>query len=162
MNAPLPLPDLQRLNLLSHRRRTRCPVCGETFDRKTNNQRLCGRRKCRNEFRRHSDQFGGFGYPGAPTVIQSRNSSIKSKQKTGQKPGRAWHQVVGQNAIIQRDTPPVNIVGGYRFPNALVIDLSSIETGIIPATPIVSAMTPPPPIVFADDLEIPKFLKRSS
>ena len=171
MNAPLPLQDLHRLDFLSHRR-TRCPVCGGSFDRKTNNQRLCGRRKCRNEFRRHSEQFGGSGYPSATTVIQSRNSSIKSKPKTGQKPGRAWHfiagpevpgyfEAVGQNAIIQRDTTPVNIVGGYRFPNAPVIDFSPIKTGATTTATTVAALPSTTPAIFDGDLRIPDFLKRA-
>ena len=171
MNAPLLLFDLRQddRRLLSHRR-MRCPVCGETFDRKTNNQRLCGRRKCRNEFRRHSECFSGPGYPSAPTVIRSRNSPIKSKPRTGQKPGRTWHFIAGpevpgyfgaagQNTFIERDTPPVNIVGGYQFPNAPVIDLSPIKTGTTTtATPATPTTTP---IAFDGDLKIPDFLRRS-
>jgi hypothetical protein len=34
-----------------------------------------------------------------------------------------WEQAESR-ALIQHDTPPVNIVGGYKFPNAPAIDLS--------------------------------------
>ena len=145
-------------------RRTRCPVCGDPFNRRTNNQRLCGRRKCRNAFRRDSERFLGDRYPSANAVIQTRNSSIKSKLKTGLKSGRACRKVTGPDvpeinlriplgletiarlnrahvdlaehrksqadlvALIKRDTPPVNVVGGYKFPDAPTVDLSPINT----------------------------------
>jgi hypothetical protein len=55
-------------------------------------------------------------------------------------------------ALIKRKTPPINIVGGYKFPNAPMIDL-----GPTAATP-----TPPPKPSIGDDLSIPAFLKRST
>jgi hypothetical protein len=177
-------PDTGRRQDLLRRRRTRCLVCGEPFDRKTNNQRLCGRRQCRNEFRRYSERFLGVLHPSLKDVIQTQNSSIKSKPKTGLKSGRAWRivtgpdvpeinlripldpetvarlkrtrvdyfETAGRNAIIKRDTPPVNVVGGYKFPSAPIIDLA-IKTEA--AAPVTSAT------IAGDGLDIPNFLKRT-
>jgi hypothetical protein len=49
----------------------------------------------------------------------------------------------------------MNIVGGYRFPNAPAIDLSPIKTEVV-VTPRTSA-----PVTY-DDLDIPDFLRRIS
>jgi hypothetical protein len=37
----------------------------------------------------------------------------------------AWH--AKRRALIKHHTPPINVIGGYRFPDAPVIDLSPIE-----------------------------------
>jgi hypothetical protein len=51
--------------------------------------------------------------------------------------------------LITRTTPPVNIIGGYRFPGAPAIDLRPAR-----------AAPPAPAIPIGDGLEIPLFLKR--
>jgi hypothetical protein len=55
-----------------------------------------------------------------------------------------------ERAVIKRHHPPVNILGGYKFPDAPVIDLWP------PASPPASE---PMPIV-GDGLDIPEFLLR--
>jgi len=52
--------------------------------------------------------------------------------------------------LIGPNDPPVNILGGYRFPGAPVIDLSPPKSA-----PIIAHNLPIP-----DDLSIPDFLKR--
>ena len=158
-----------------------CPVCGDRFDRKTNNQRLCGRRKCRNEFRRHSERFSGSGYPSAGAVIQSLNSSIKSKPKTGLKLGRAWHIVAGPDVTELNLRVPIDpsTVARQKRSHA---DFANFQQRAIEVVdhfiePEWRKVTSPDgvmcfvtrfrdavasPIVFADDLAIPEFLKRSS
>ena len=59
--------------------------------------------------------------------------------------------------LIKRHDPPVNILGGYRFPNAPVMDLGPIEP-----EPKADVRVPSPPLVPTDDpLSIPDFLRRT-
>jgi hypothetical protein len=62
-------------------------------------------------------------------------------------------------SIFKRSTPPVNMLGGYRFPDAPVVDVGGIIPldAELPATPL-RASPPAPDIV---DLTIPNFLRRS-
>jgi hypothetical protein len=65
---------------------------------------------------------------------------------------------LARQCLIQPHHPPVNVLGGYRFPDAPTIDLSPL-----PADDTVkrSDWKPCAPIVaIADDLSIPDFLKR--
>jgi hypothetical protein len=62
-----------------------------------------------------------------------------------------------RRALIKRRHPPVNILGGYRFPGAPVIDLTLIAT---PTWAVSSRWAPTGD--GADVPEIPKFLLRFS
>jgi hypothetical protein len=63
--------------------------------------------------------------------------------------------------LIQPHHSPVNILGGYRFPNAPAVDLSPLPS--IDDRPIPSDWKPcAPSVLVADDLSIPDFLKRES
>jgi hypothetical protein len=55
-------------------------------------------------------------------------------------------------ALFQRDTPPANIIGGYRFLRVPEVDLgpTSVATPTAPAT-----------LAIGDGLAIPDFLKRT-
>jgi hypothetical protein len=55
-----------------------------------------------------------------------------------------------EETLIKRHHPPVNILSGYKFPGAPVIDL----------TPIVPPSTPAPSVLTGDPLDIPDFLRR--
>jgi hypothetical protein len=57
-------------------------------------------------------------------------------------------------ALIKRDTPPVNIVGGYRFQDAPAIDLGGPVVTPSPAQPA-------KPKIGGDPFDIPAFLKRT-
>jgi hypothetical protein len=61
-----------------------------------------------------------------------------------------------RRALIKRRHPPVNVLGGYRFPGAPVIDLTPIAT---PTWSMPSRWTPSPTAVDCPD--IPKFLRRN-
>jgi hypothetical protein len=66
---------------------------------------------------------------------------------------RFWRQAkeaAERNAIFKRDTPPLNLVGGFEWPNAPAVDLVLRSQ----TTPRACAV---PPI--GDGLEIPDFLK---
>jgi hypothetical protein len=69
-------------------------------------------------------------------------------------------------ATIERHHPPVNVLGGYNFPNAPVVDLSPLDMpGENPADPqgVQSRWKPSPTLRdFSDFPDIPTFLKRSA
>jgi hypothetical protein len=60
---------------------------------------------------------------------------------------------LGKKAIFQRHTPPLNMLGGYKFLGAPKVDLQ-------PAQPRVSESVARATI--PDDFSIPEFLKRSA
>jgi hypothetical protein len=60
---------------------------------------------------------------------------------------------LGKKAIFQRHTPPLNIVGGYKFPAAPKVDLR-------PATSREEIKLPAIAQPITDDLTILEFLKR--
>jgi hypothetical protein len=62
----------------------------------------------------------------------------------------AWGRPLLPSPIFMRHTPPLNIIGGYRFPGAPEVDLSAaIAPQIAAGQPVV------------DPWEIPDFLRRS-
>jgi hypothetical protein len=68
---------------------------------------------------------------------------------------REHFRKLGTQCLFQRDTPPVNIVGGYKFPGAPKIDLR-------PTAPKPPAVAPESrPDLIPDDLSIPQFLRRT-
>ena len=118
--------------------RTHCRVCEkELGEAKRNSRReLCGRRQCRNRFRSSRIQFSSFWYPSALGASKPEKSSTKSTLKTGIRSDRGFaighdydREVLRENfrtnakfwnaaALIGPNDPPVNILGGYKFPNA--------------------------------------------
>jgi len=72
---------------------------------------------------------------------------------------REHFRKLADQCLIQRHHPPVNVLGGYRFPDAPTVDLSPLPS--IDDTPIPSDWRPcSPSVPVADDLSIPDFLKR--
>ena len=163
--------------------RTHCRVCEkELGDAKRNSRReLCGKRKCTNEFRsdRKRAQLFSRYYPLAATSKPGK-SSTKSTLITGTKADLGFaigadydREVLRANfranaafwndaALIGPTDPPVNILGGYKFPNAPVVDLNPI----LPKTEK-QKFSPEQQKRFAellaqipDDLSIPAFLRR--
>lgn len=57
-----------------------------------------------------------------------------------------------RRSIFKRTTPPLNVLGGYKFPNAPQIDLSPSPAVLSPAIPA--------ELCTGDGLEIPPFLQR--
>jgi hypothetical protein len=103
----------------------RCRVCEQLLTRKTARRTVCWRSRCRHEFQRHPEQYFGLRYPSRPVGHNAEKTSTKSNLKTGAKSGRGSRTAADPEAqLIQRTTPPVNIIGGYKFPNAPKIDLS--------------------------------------
>jgi hypothetical protein len=153
-------------------------MCEATMERKTGNQRLCGRRKCKNTYRA-SDWLGRYFEAKRPphrqdVILEARNP-IKPRTSSPLEPTIRWRlwgpKLTDQQIHLatlgwkpERRKPgksiPVNIIGGYRFPGAPAIKLRAIELEPEPITcttdlPVVSSA----PLV-PDDADIPAFLDR--
>jgi hypothetical protein len=149
-------------------------MCEAAMERKTGNQRLCGRRKCKNAFRA-SDWLGRYfegskGVGRAGVILDARNP-IKPGTSLPLEPTIRWRiwgpKLTDQQLRLatlgwkpERRKPgksiPVNLIGGYRFPGAPAIKLGALELELpAPALPLVSSL----PLVpdDADPLEIPAF-----
>jgi hypothetical protein len=74
--------------------RERCLVCEGSFERVREDQRTCGRRKCKGEFRRHRVRFWGKWLPNHPTVpgetLSAPKTPIKPATKTRIAERRGW------------------------------------------------------------------------
>jgi hypothetical protein len=159
--------------------RVRCLMCERTMDRKTGNQRLCSRRKCKNAFR----TSGGFGRyfegkrgVGRKDVILDARNPIKPGISLPLETGiryRLWGPKLTDEQLHlatlgwkpERRRPgksiPVNLIGGYRFPGAPAIKLRAIELEPeVPAPEL--TVIPSVPLVpdDADPFAIPAFLVR--
>ena len=130
----------------------RCRVCEQLISKKTRRRKVCGRDKCRHRLKHHPEQFSlrceRSSYSGSPTAHNAQENSTKSNPKTGANPDRGWRVVAGPEVhpinlrsfpadaaasrtgrpgpvLITRQSAPVNIIGGYKFPGAPAVDLGS-------------------------------------
>jgi hypothetical protein len=160
--------------------RSRCLMCEAAVERKTGNQRLCGRQKCKNAFRTSGwlgRYFEGSKGVGPQDVILDARNPIKPGISLPVEPDiryRLWGPKLTDEQIHLATlgwqperrkagkSIPVNIIDGYRFPGAPVIKLAAVRLEpdpIAPALPIVPSV-PLAPADDADPLEIPAFLRR--
>jgi hypothetical protein len=65
---------------------------------------------------------------------------------------------LGKKAIFQRGMPPLNVIGGYRFPNGPAVDLSPPPRDDQIKRSDWKPCSPASPIT--DDITIPAFLRR--
>jgi len=159
--------------------RTHCRVCEkELGDKKRSSRReLCGKRKCTNDFRsdRKRAQLVSQYYPLAVTS-KPEKSSTKSTALRGIKSDLGFaighdydREVLRENfrtnakfwnaaALIGPNDPPVNILGGYKFPGAPNVDLGLAKSPISNRPSNSNSHIAQIP----DDLSIPAFLRRSS
>jgi hypothetical protein len=127
--------------------------------------------------------------PGAGSADLALRNPIKSGIKAGEESGRPWRIAAGElsgsalccatvggteaveainrtnarhwreRCLINRDDPPVNILGGYKFPDAPAVDLTAPPAA---ADGVRSDWKPcVPSVPIADDLVIPAFLRRT-
>ena len=120
-------------------------MCEATMERKTGNQRLCGRRKCKNTYRA-SDWLGRYFEAKRPPhrqdVILDARNPIKPGISLPLEPTIRWRlwgprltdrqihlATLGWKPEHRRPgkSIPVNIIGGYRFPGAPAIKLGALE-----------------------------------
>jgi hypothetical protein len=154
--------------------RTHCRVCEkELGETKRNSRReLCGRRQCRNQFRSFRGRFLSAWYPSATGASKPEKRSTKSTSKTTIKSDRGFaigtdydREVLRANfrtnakfwdaaALIGPNDPPVNILGGFKFPNAPKIELWSTKPPA--AVPDAGKAT-----ILPDDLSIPESIPES-
>jgi hypothetical protein len=127
--------------------RHRCQYCGRDFfaDKQTGRPRLFCDKKCKDgEFRR----LRYLTLKNVETPQKSEVSAKISKVDLGDRP----------SALIGPNDPPVNILGGYRFPNPPAVSLSPLTEPV----PVVASDWKPcaPTSPIADDLSILPFLRR--
>jgi hypothetical protein len=128
----------------------RCRVCEAAISKKTARREVCWRSKCRHEYQRFPERFS---VPATPTADLGQNGQKTSKistPKTGAKIGRGYRIVAGPpcheanlwadpNASVAKaerstapvligpTTPPINIIGGYKFPDAPTLDRDRLK-----------------------------------
>jgi hypothetical protein len=78
--------------------------------------------------------------------------AVEAINRTNARHWREANAKAEERCLIQRHDPPINVLGGYRFPGAPNIDLSPIATAPAPL--------PEAPVVIGDGLDIPQFLLR--
>ncbi len=121
--------------------RGHCLVCERPFKRKTERRRVCSRSKCRHEFQRHRARFLGARYPTSGLGHNGLGSAHSTGLKTRTLGGRPFHKVAGPGwsvdslrlaslppylhlpspRLIGRHSSPVNLLGGYHFPDAPIV-----------------------------------------
>jgi hypothetical protein len=171
--------------------RSRCLVCERPMERKTERKQLCGRPRCKSEFRALQQREMLGSYLRSTSAPNAAGNPIKQGVSAPLNPAARYRIVAGpvlsdrqlalatvgaaavlaQNrrvnvrfwdeaALIKRDTAPVNLIGGYRFPGAPQIRLSVIplESELVAVAP--SAVPIAPADAQADPLKIPAFLRR--
>lgn len=133
--------------------RRRCECCGVAFTAKraARRQFFCSSR-CRDADRRERN-FRHFG-----TARRGRSAVPRSGQKTRaiSTPCKGSFSDRASPLIGPRD-PPVNILGGYRFPNAPKIDLATETAPDRLDDPRLGALI----ATISADLSIPDFLRRA-
>ena len=75
--------------------RRHCIVCERAIIRGTERQLLCGRQKCKGEFRRHKERFLPTRYPPSGLSPNASRNPIKPGTKTRSKTGRGFVQIAG-------------------------------------------------------------------
>ena len=110
---------------------SRCVVCERKTTRTTGNQRLCGRRKCRNGFEALKAHFalGRYHAPSGRNLIQKTPDFIGPKQPLS--PDRPWRVVASQ-----RRTAPPRCVG------TRLCDLARSAPGLLVEDPLLEGAVP--------------------
>ena len=80
-----------------------------------------------------------------------RYAAVGADVEPARRNARHWREA-GAGVLIGRTDPPINLLGGYKFPNAPVVELTAPPAAARAAVPDSSHTIP-------DDLSIPNFLK---
>jgi hypothetical protein len=91
---------------------------------------------------------------GPPVDMRLATIGAADAVKQADKVNRRHWSEAGAEALIQRHHAPVNVIGGFKFPEAPQIEIAPI--GNVSA----SLSIPAPVIIDGDGLDIPDFLKR--
>ena len=82
--------------------------------------------------------------------LRLATADANAVERSNRTTNRQHWRAAGTAALIQRDTMPINIVGGYKFPNAPQIELTAGD----PQSP------QNPTLSIADGDDLPAFLDR--
>jgi hypothetical protein len=171
--------------------RKRCLVCELAIERNAPNKLLCGRRKCKADYRAfpHLYVYRMGNHPSDAKLDSKTPDFIGSKEAVRADIPPRWYQVAGPKlsgrsfelatlplepkfaAHIARQNRaggaaraiPVNLLGGYRFPDAEPLEpelaryITHIE-GRLVGEPL--SVVEAPPLVPDDPFEMPAFLRR--
>ena len=95
-----------------------------------------------------------------PSVLHCASAgateAIEAINRTNARHWREHNAKAEEKCLIKRHDPPVNIVGGYKFPGAPAADLNPSD-----AKPV-STPSPTARLLIDDSLDIPNFLRRAS
>ena len=83
--------------------------------------------------------------------LRLATADANAVERSNRTTNRQHWRAAGTAALIQRDTMPVNIVGGYKFPNAPQIELTAGDPQSPPHNPT---------LAIADSDDLPAFLDR--
>jgi hypothetical protein len=166
----------------------RCAVCEKAKPAESTSRRiLCRRPQCRTEYRKNPDlySFKGVGSGLAPNASGNVDST---GVKSGGFDDRPWRTVAGKinpaaarnptvgaaeavaaanrtnarywqkGCRIKYGNSPINITGGYKFPDAPAVDL--VPHPAVDLVPHPTVTHSPHLAEIPDDLSIPSFLRR--
>jgi hypothetical protein len=122
-------------------------ACERLMERKNENQRLCGRRKCKAEYAALQRHVMLGRYADSPSRFSDARKPINTGTFSPVSSGPRWRQVAGpamsaeelhlatvgapvatwvpprptpgNSALIGPTDEPINLIGGYRFPHAI-------------------------------------------
>jgi hypothetical protein len=168
--------------------RLHCRVCERPIVSRNSRRQVCDRPKCQGQFQRHRGLFFGTLYPDGPVSAKPEKSSTKSTSKSTIKSDRpspqVWHRIAGPKvsaatldpvfaasnarannkhwnraALLGLNDPPVNVLGGYKFPGTPKIELTARSPAI---STVPSSWEPTWSPLWRNqiDLPIPDFLRR--
>ena len=99
--------------------------------------------------------------PGAGTFLHCAviggEEAVAKANELNRRYWRGANANAEERCLIKPHTPPVNVVGGYKFSGAPEIDLSPspAKTASVPTSPSI-----PDDVTIPDDLAVPEFLRR--
>jgi hypothetical protein len=118
MKLPAPIDNLHRAfcsrGCHASFYRSRCLVCEDPLRRKSESQRFgSGHAVCRAEYKRFPHVYDYDGYLPSRNVFNGSQTRIKRASKQA---------LVGDRPLIGPKDFPINLLGGYRHPEAPVLD----------------------------------------
>jgi len=171
--------------------RHRCLICERPIEQPKRGKRLiCKKAKCRSALRSNSF-LGRYGTSFAAKSISNKadfigvkeplkphrpwrfvagpelsasafhcavvggEEAVKAVNRTNLSHWRGANVKAEKKTLIKRHHPPVNVLGGYKHSGAPVVDLASSK-------PAISEVRQGKPLFTDDQLDIPKFLRRTA